>query len=392
MVAEITMPVKSKGMNRLKMKISVLAFLMLANFAVFSQISKNSLKLPEIPGYQLLKCDFHIHTVFSDGMVWPTTRVNEAFQEGLDAIALTEHIEYRPKLSEFTSKDHLRSYEVAQKTADEFGIILIKGTEITRRMAPGHFNAIFLKDANIFETFVNKDDTRDGSNIAETLAEGKKQGAFVFWNHPWFQHPENRSEWQAIHEELYQKGLISGIEVVNGGRYDPIILQWCLDKNLTILSNSDIHTPMTLAPNEYRSMTLVFAKERSEEAIQEALANRMTVAYSDGNLYGKEELVRKIVEESVVVKARETGKGKALLTLENISGIPYLFQLNEKSAISMQLRSPLKQFRLDALSENAIQISSPEIQKGKEYAVKLKVMNVQVGAETPLDIELKFKL
>jgi hypothetical protein len=66
--------------------------------------------------------------------------------------------------------------------------------------------------------------------------------------------------------------------------------------------------------------------------------------------------------------------------------------LNEKSAISMQLRSPLKQFRLEALSENAVQINTPEIQAGKEYAVKLKVMNVQVGAETPLDIELKFEL
>ena len=104
-----------------------------------------------------------MHTVFSDGMVWPTIRVDEAFQEGLDAIALTEHIEYRPKLSDFTSKDHLRSYEIAKKAANDYDIILIKGTEITRKMAPGHFNAIFLKDANIFESFVNKNDSRDGS-------------------------------------------------------------------------------------------------------------------------------------------------------------------------------------------------------------------------------------
>lgn len=285
--------------------LAFVSLLFLSNLST-AQVKKNNLKLPEIPGYQLLKCDFHMHTVFSDGMVWPTTRVNEAFDEGLDAISLTEHIEYRPKLADFTSKDHLRSFEIAQKTAEELNIILIIGTEITRRMAPGHFNVIFLKDANIFESFVNKEDTRDGTNIAETLSEGKKQEAFVFWNHPWFQHPQNISEWQKIHEELYQKGLISGIEVVNGDRYDPVILQWCLDKNLTILSNSDIHVPMVLAPGKYRSMTLVFAKERSEEAIHEALINRMTVAYSDGNLYGKEELVRKIVEESVVVKARET--------------------------------------------------------------------------------------
>ena len=159
-------------------------------------------------------------------------------------------------------------------------------------MAPGHFNLLFVKDANIFESYVNKDDPRDGSNIAETLDEAKKQGAFVFWNHPWFQHPEDRSEWQKIHEELYQKGLISGIEVVNGDRYDPLVLQWCLDKNLTILSNSDIHTPMTLYPGQYRSITLVLAKERSEKGIKEALINRRTIACMEGQLFGKEEWVR----------------------------------------------------------------------------------------------------
>lgn len=379
-------------MRTLKLTTPASVALIFLSLASFAQVKKNSLKLPEVPGYKLLKCDFHMHTVFSDGMVWPTTRVSEAFQEGLDAIALTEHIEYRPKLSDFTSKDHLRSNEVAQKTADELGIILIKGTEITRKMAPGHFNAVFVKDANIFETFVNKNDTRDGSNIVETLTEGKKQGAFVFWNHPWFQHPENRSEWQKIHEELYQKGLISGIEVVNGERYDPIILQWCLDKNLTILSNSDIHTPMVLAPGEYRAMTIVFAKDRSEKAIQEALINRMTVAYSDGNLYGKEELVRKIVEKSLVVKTKISSEKSAMLTLENISGIPFHFELAEKSDISMQLSSSLNHFKLDALSENAIQISSTNFQEGKEYSFKLKVLNVQVGNEKPLEYELNFKL
>lgn len=40
--------------------------------------------------------DLHIHTVFSDGNVWPTLRVEEARREGLDLIAMTEHLEYQP--------------------------------------------------------------------------------------------------------------------------------------------------------------------------------------------------------------------------------------------------------------------------------------------------------
>ena len=51
--------------------------------------------LPDIPGYKTLKCDFHMHTVFSDGHVWPSFRVNEALRDGLDAISITEHTDYK---------------------------------------------------------------------------------------------------------------------------------------------------------------------------------------------------------------------------------------------------------------------------------------------------------
>ena len=57
---------------------------------------RNEIQVPDLDGYTTLKCDFHIHSVFSDGLVWPTVRVDEAYRDGLDAISLTEHIEYRP--------------------------------------------------------------------------------------------------------------------------------------------------------------------------------------------------------------------------------------------------------------------------------------------------------
>jgi hypothetical protein len=54
---------------------------------------RHEIHFPDLPGYQTLKCDLHMHTVFSDGYVWPTVRVDEAWREGLDAISLTDHIE-----------------------------------------------------------------------------------------------------------------------------------------------------------------------------------------------------------------------------------------------------------------------------------------------------------
>ena len=66
-----------------------------ATSAGFAQ-NRREINVPDILGYKTLKCDFHVHTVFSDGDVWPTVRIQEAWMDGLDVIAITDHIEYRP--------------------------------------------------------------------------------------------------------------------------------------------------------------------------------------------------------------------------------------------------------------------------------------------------------
>ncbi len=74
---------------------------------------ERSLKFPDIMGYKTLKCDLHQHTVFSDGSVWPDIRVMEAMMDGLDAISLTEHLEYQPHQRDIPHPDRNRSYEIA---------------------------------------------------------------------------------------------------------------------------------------------------------------------------------------------------------------------------------------------------------------------------------------
>ena len=53
--------------------------------------------------------------------------------------------------------------------------MVINGQEITRKMPPGHINAIFLEDAN---PLLDLEDSVKG------IIEANEQGAFVFWNHP----------------------------------------------------------------------------------------------------------------------------------------------------------------------------------------------------------------
>ncbi|MDY0183263.1 MAG: PHP domain-containing protein, partial [Proteiniphilum sp.] len=112
-------------------------------------IAREIITIPDVMGYKVLKCDFHTHTVFSDGLVWPSIRNQEAWEEGLDALAITDHIEYTPH-KEDVKVAHNRGHELLKESAGMSNILLVKGSEITRNTPPGHFNAIYIDDASGF--------------------------------------------------------------------------------------------------------------------------------------------------------------------------------------------------------------------------------------------------
>ena len=127
---------------------SVSALLLTALLFAVSNISaQQTVNIPDIPGYKTLKCDFHLHTVFSDGSVWPNLRVNEAIRDGLDVIAMTDHIDYEG-FPELIARDYNKPYEIALQAVKDKGLIVINGGEISPRVSPYHNNAIFLKDVN----------------------------------------------------------------------------------------------------------------------------------------------------------------------------------------------------------------------------------------------------
>ena len=136
-------------------------FISLAGVVGASNRYRKAVRIPDIPGYKTLKCDFHIHTVFSDGSVWPDIRSEEAWREGLNAIAITDHIEYQPHQEDLPT-NHDRSFEIAKPHGDRLHILVIKGSEITKSMPPGHLNAIFLEDV----AAVEREDWRDAVKAA----------------------------------------------------------------------------------------------------------------------------------------------------------------------------------------------------------------------------------
>ena len=351
--------------------LNILISMLVFSMPIFSQLRNDDVyKLPEmskkdireyisIPGfdgYQALKCDFHIHTVFSDGLVWPDVRVDEAWQQGLDAIAITDHIEYRP-FKQLVGGDLNESFNIAKARGNHLGFIVIKGTEVTREKPIGHLNALFIEDANKLQ---DKDPV-------EVLREAKKQGAFIMWNHPGW--PEDKSTLYPIHEQLIKDKLIDGIEIFNYLEYYPITIDYANRFNLTFMGNSDIHELITTnygTEKMARPITLVFANERSEKGIKEALFAGRSAALFYGILAGKDEILRKLFLASIDFK---TVDGGDYVEITNKSDILYNITLNGKEHT--------------LFPQKTIRVIWPSDGKGS-----LKVKNCHTGKDSRLEFVL----
>ncbi len=345
------------------------------------------LKFPDIPGYKTLKCDLHTHSVFSDGHVWPTIRVQEAIKDGLDAIAIAEHIEYQPHSGDIPYPDRNRSYQVALKEAEGKDLIVISGAEITRDMPPGHCNALFLQD-------VNKLNVKD---YMDAFKEAKKQGAFVFWNHPnWIaQKKDGMATLTDVHKSLIEADMLNGIEVVNEFSYSDEAFQIAIDKKLAILGNSDIHGLVDWEYNVYkgghRPVTLVFAKEKTQESLKEALLARRTAVWHKNTLLGAAEFLAPLIELSLVVKEAKpiidwSGESKVQsVKIYNQSDADYVLE----NLSTYTLHNYANVLILKAHQVTEIQVKT--LGKKAPFDLKFKVLNAYVAPKKNVEIVLNVK-
>ncbi|NHF58144.1 PHP domain-containing protein [Flavobacteriaceae bacterium TP-CH-4] len=255
-----------------------------------------ALTYPDIEGYITLKTDLHMHSVFSDGNVWPTIRVMEALREDLDAISLTEHLEYQPHKDDIPHPDRNRAYRLALEEAREHDLLIVPGSEITRSEPIGHSNAVFITDAN----HLLHDSPEDAFRAA------KEQAAFVFWNHPaWYeQSPTGNPILSDFQKERIKNGELHGIEVINTHDYAEESLALALENDLTIMGTSDVHGLIDWDYTEkgnHRPVTLVFAKEKSLESLREALFDGRTVAVFNELLVGKSDFLEPLLRASIEV-------------------------------------------------------------------------------------------
>jgi len=328
--------------------------------------ARQTINVPDIDGLKTLKCDFHIHTVFSDGDVWPTVRVKEAWQEGLDAIAITDHTSEAPSKKNIIGGPNA-SYEIAKPEAEELGIMLIHSTEISRdKEKGGHLNAIFITDA---VPLLNE-------NTALALKEATKQGAFIIWNHPGWD--IDTCKMFKANEKFIADGNINAVEVFNEAEWYPRALRWTKQYHIAAVATSDIHG---LVKNQYhtergvnRPMTLVFAKDKTPESLKEALFAHQTLAYFDNSLAGDNTLLAKFMKASLKIEKISANDKRTSYLISNISDIPYQLTLENGSDV--------------LFPSNAGVVY--QVQKGTS-SIKANVRNLHTDEFKSLNIEIELK-
>ena len=354
--------------------------------------------LPQVMGYNIYKADLHTHTIYSDGSVTPSWRLREAWFDGLDIIAITDHIEYRriernliKYMGEYIKEEYRNlakgvntnlqgvaadergilanlnvAHEEALESNEQFGLLVIRGVEITRN--EGHFNAIFTTDNNkIYHP-----------DIKTSIKNAVDQGAFVFQNHP-KNNKNTKTSMSPLAEELHNSGLVKGMEIGNGWAFWGRLVPYCIKNNVPMFSNSDGHTTMAerFQPHYnngvYRNMTFILSKKCDEKSIKKAIEEGRTIAYHNNRLVGKEEYLAELFKASVSIEHMCDNKKESIAILTNKSSIPYTVKFGKTETI------------VHAMS--AVQLPLP---KGSSSA-ELTVTNLICGGNKRVKVTLPFK-
>tara|TARA_B100000959_G_scaffold118601_2_gene124710 strand:+ start:8747 stop:9994 length:1248 start_codon:yes stop_codon:yes gene_type:complete len=350
------------------------------------RIPGRAIDFPNTSKYQTIVADLHTHSVFSDGHVWPNIRVSEALRDDLDAIAVTEHLEYQPHIANIPHKDRNTSYKEAKKAAQNTDLIVIAGSEITRESPIGHINAIFIEDANklinldeanipeaqkLIEAREDeaKDQDMDMVNhlalssvwpASEAINAANKQGAFVFLNHPMWSAEDGIARLSNEHKVFIQNKTLHGIEVVNENTFSEEAFSIALENELTIIGTSDVHNLIDwdYIPHQgnHRPVTLIFSKQRTQASIKKALFNRRTVVWFQNLLIGEEENMMPLLSsmvsiDSAIYQSNPTvldviisNKSDAKLQMKNLSEFSFMsnhdiIEIPENQSISLRVKT-----------------------------------------------------
>ena len=283
--------------------------------------------LPQVNGFNAYTADLHMHTIYSDAEVSPEMRVMEAYMEGVDILAITDHHPHPRR--DRGSNDMNIAYDCAAKAAKNLDIKIIRGFEITGSEPVGHINVLFTGDLNKYIL-----DGRFGPEECDRILEiARSEDAFITTNHPGW--PDQNSDLSDYIIGHIQDGTIGAIEVFNSKEFYPLAIDHALRYKLAMFACTDSHYPTYMyfdQQNNHRDMTIIFAKDKSDEAIKEALRARRTLAWANNMVCGEEALLTEFLKASIQpVFVRELEGGKVHFRLFNSSSVPFYLSTEDNT-------------------------------------------------------------
>jgi predicted metal-dependent phosphoesterase TrpH len=354
---------------------------------------ERAIEFPDTANYVTIVADLHTHSVFSDGHVWPNVRVAEAQRDGLDAIAITEHLEHQPHRHLLPNQNRNSAFNEARAAASGSQLIVVSGSEITRQAPAGHINAVFIKDANaLFPIPAGSEDSGTLADavkawpVEDAVAAANIQGAFVFWNHAWWSPatPNRHTKMTDLHRSLIEKGQLHGIEIVNGSTYNEEAHQLALDHDLAFIGTSDIHNLIDweyeINQGGHRPVTLVLGKTNSAESLKEGLFAQRTVVWYKNLLIGRPEPLKELLEAGLIIEdARYHARSDVVLvTLSNKTEAQ--FRLRHVSNQSQSLDGHADM--VDVKPHGKIELTLKPSEQIDEVIVEFEVMNALTSPNT----------
>lgn len=249
----------------------------------------------------VLKGDLHMHTNYSDGIETPHHRVMTARKNGFDFLAVTDHNNFEGSLAAIDFVKKLR-----------LNMIALHGEEVHALHCPMHILSLGAKETVVpkvtapteeliqrrqkllekYENEIPEDVSKDAFIAAIDvfeqirLAGGMSVLCHIYWDVVDWYHKKRFGAPQQLVDALVREPRFDAFELTSGAPKNDLSANYLQDayyreklpKEYPIIGITDTHCTSKNDENIFgKNYTIVFAKEKTETAIIDAIRNYRSV-------------------------------------------------------------------------------------------------------------------
>ncbi|MFX0098904.1 MAG: PHP domain-containing protein, partial [Candidatus Hodarchaeota archaeon] len=220
-------------------------------------------------------CDFHCHTLVSDGWITVQERIDWYVEQGIDIIALTDH-------ENTLGVQQAREYAVSKG----YDITILYGQEFTYYEPYIHLNIFGLEKVYVPESLEGypgdpwgQDRYPNQMNLTDMITDVHANGGWVIVNHYKYD-PGDDAPY--TYQQLMDWG-VDGFEIVNGGYRYGEARDFCVSNSLICVASTDEHLNGEI--NTFTRIKLADPNNRTVDAVFNALKNHSTTQCVDIEKY-----------------------------------------------------------------------------------------------------------